>query len=90
MKEVMMMTYEEMKAKKEALEKDLAELNKEIFKYEGMIYKGKLNKAIALLEECGYYYGMDVTVEEMTCPSCLDVIDIEFGDIIDMLEKFAE
>jgi hypothetical protein len=41
----MMMTYEEMKAKKEKLEKDLAELNKEMSKHEEMVYRGKLNKA---------------------------------------------
>lgn len=84
------MTYEEMKAKKEKLEKDLAELNKEMSKHEEMVYRGKLNKAIALLEECGYYYDMDATVGEMNCFNCLDGIEVEFGDIVDMLEKFAE
>lgn len=83
------MTYEEMKAKKEALEKDLAELNKEMSKHEEMVYRGKLNKAIALLEECSYYYDPYAIVEERRCHDCGDSIDIEFGDIIDMLKNFA-
>lgn len=84
------MTYEEMKTRKEKLEKDLAELNKEMQKHEKMIYEGKLNKAIALLEECGYYYNMYETVGEMRCPDCGDFIDIEFGDVIEMLKEFIE
>ena len=84
------MTYEEMKAKKEKLEKDLAELNKEIFKYEGMIYEGKLKKAIALLEECSYYYDMYEIVGEINCPDCNETIEIVFGDIIEKLKDFIK
>lgn len=84
------MTYEEMKAKKEVLEKDLAELNKEMSKHEEMVYKGKLNKAITLLEECGYYHAMYTTVGEINCPDCNETIEIEFGDIIEMLKEFME
>lgn len=81
------MTYEEMKTRKEQLEKDLGELNKEINKHEKMIYKDKLNDAIALLEDCGYYYGMYTTVGEIE--SCYgDSMAVEFGDIVDMLKKF--
>ena len=84
------MTYEEMKAKKEALEKDLAELNKEMSKHEEMVYRGKLNKAVALLEECGYYYDMYEIVGEINCPDCNETIEIVFGDIIELLKDFAE
>ena len=83
------MTYEEMKAKKEALEKDLGKLNKEMKVYEDTMYEGKLNKAIKLLEECGYYYAMYTAVGEMRCPECGETIEVEFGDIIDMLKNFA-
>ena len=84
------MTYEEMKAKKEKLEKDLAELNKEMRKHEEMAYRGKLNKAIALLEECGYYYNIYEIVWEINCPDCNETIEIYFGDIIEKLKDFAE
>ena len=84
------MTYEEIKAKKEALEKDLAELNKEMMVYEDTMYEGKLNKAIKLLEECGYYYAMYTTVGEMRCPECGETIQVEFEDIIEMFKEFAE
>lgn len=84
------MTYEEMKAKKEKLEKDLAELNKEMKVYEDTMYEGKLNKAIKLLEECGYYYAMYTTVGEINCPDCNETIEIEFGDVIEMLKEFIE
>ena len=84
------MTYEEMKAKKEALEKDLAKLNKEMKVYEDTMYEGKLNKAIKLLEECGYYYDMYEMVGEINCPDCNETIEIDFGDIIEMLKDFAE
>ena len=84
------MTYEEMKAKKEALEKDLAELNKEMNKHEKMIYEGKLNKAIALLEEYGRHYDMRITVGEVMCFDCNETIEIDFGDIIEMLKEFVE
>ena len=84
------MTYEEMKAKKEALEKDLGELNKEMKVYEDTMYEGKLNKAIKLLEECGYYYAMYTTVGEINCPDCNETIEIEFGDVIEMLKEFIE
>jgi predicted translin family RNA/ssDNA-binding protein len=83
------MTYEEMKAKKEALEKDLGKLNKEMKVYEDTMYEGKLNKAIKLLEECGYYYDMYTTVDELQCPYG-DSIEVEFGDIVEMLKDFAE
>lgn len=84
------MTYEEMKAKKEALEKDLAELNKEMQKHENEIYEGKLNKAIALLEECRCYYGLYTTVGELKCPNCDESVEIYFDDFIDILNDFAE
>lgn len=84
------MTYEEMKAKKEKLEKDLAELNTEMIKHEEMVYRGKLNKAIALLEECGYYYNMYTTVGEINCPDCNETIEIDFDNIIEKLKDFAE
>lgn len=84
------MTYEEMKTRKEQLEKDLGELNKEINKHEKMIYKDKLNDAIALLEECCCYYDMDATVGEINCSDCNETIEIEFGDIIEMLKEFME
>jgi predicted translin family RNA/ssDNA-binding protein len=84
------MTYEEMKARKEALEKDLGKLNKEMKVYEDTMYEGKLNKAIKLLEECGYYYNMYETVGEINCPDCNETIEIEFGDIIEMLKEFME
>lgn len=85
-----MMNYEEMKAKKEKLEKDLAEINKAINEHEGMVCKGKLNKAIALLEECGYYYGMCTTVGELKCPNCNDSMEIYFDDFIDILNNFID
>ena len=84
------MTYEEMKAKKEALEKDLGKLNKEMKVYEDTMYEGKLNKAIKLLEEYGYYYDISTTVGEMRCPECGETIEVELEDIIEMLEEFIE
>lgn len=84
------MTYEEMKTRKEALEKDLGKLNKEMKAYEDTMYEGKLNKAIKLLEECGYYYAMYTTVGEMRCPECCETIEVEFEDIIGLLKDFAE
>ena len=84
------MTYEEMKAKKEALEKDLGKLNKEMKVYEDTMYEGKLNKAIKLLKECGYYYNMYEIVKVKRCPDCGAIINIDFGDIIEMLRDFTE
>lgn len=84
------MTYEEMKTKKEALEKDLSKLNKEMKVYEDTMYEGKLNKAIKLLEEYGRHYDMYITVGEVMCFDCMETIGIEFGDIINMLRKFVK
>ena len=79
-----------MKAKKEALEKDLGKLNKEMQVYEDTMYEGKLNKAIKLLEECGYYYNMYTTVGKIDCPNCMGLIEVDFGDVIEVLKDFAE
>ena len=84
------MNYEEMKAKKEKLEKELAEINKAINEHEGMVYKGKLNKAIALLEECCCYYGEYEIIGKMTDHDPYVSIDVEFGDVIEMLKEFME
>ena len=54
------------------------------------MYEGKLNKAIKLLEECGYYYNMYETVGEINCPDCNEVIEIEFGDVVEMLKEFIQ
>ena len=80
------MTYEEMKVIKKQLEKDLAELNTEMIKHEEVIYKGKLDKAIALLEECGYYYNMYAPIGVLKCYECNASIEVEFGDVIEMLK----
>lgn len=84
------MTYEEMKARKEALEKELGELNKEMNKHEKIIYKGKLNKAIALLEECGYYYSTYTPVGELKCSNCDESVEIYFDDFVDILNNFID
>lgn len=82
------MTFEEMKVRKEKLEKELAELNVEMVKHEDEIHKGKLNKAIALLEECGYYYDMYAPVGGKSCYNCNEYMEFDFGDIIEVLKNF--
>lgn len=85
-----MSNYETLLAEKEALTKRLAEVDEKIEKFNKGIYKGKMEKAIKLLEECGEYFGNHIVItKESDCEVC-DTANFEYvyyNEIIDSLNK---
>lgn len=87
-----MNNYETLLAEKEALIKRLAEVDKEIEKFNKEIYKGKLEKAIKLLEECSEYLNNPTVItSELDCDVC-DTVSIErihYNEIVDGLNRLS-
>lgn len=88
-----MNNYETLLAEKEALTNRLAEIDKQIKSQEKVIYRGKMEKAIALLKECSLKL-CDVPIFDIyqRCEECGEEINIELylADIIAELENTME
>ena len=88
-----MNNYEALLAEKEALTKRLAEIDKEIKSQEKIIYRGKMQKAIALLKECETkLWDVPIFGIYRRCKGCNEEVNIELylADIIGELEKTME
>ena len=86
------MNYKELCEKREALKRQLAEVESDIRKYDLTIYKGKLEKAISLLRECNPLLSEFIIIDEyINCECCDSDVNYEvyLADIILELEKVA-
>jgi hypothetical protein len=73
------------------LTKRLAEIDEKIEKFNKEIYKGKLEKAIKLLEECNEYFGNPlIMTNELGCEVCdtVSIGRIHCNEIVDGLNRF--
>ena len=85
-----MSNYETLLAEKEALTKRLAEVDESIKSMEKAIYRGKMEKAIALLKECNSVL-YDTIIFDLyeKCEECGEIKNIELylADIVKELEE---
>ena len=85
--------YKTLLAEKEALTNRLAEIDKSIKSMEKAIYRGKMEKAIALLKECNSIL-YDVPIFDLyeKCEDCGEIKNIELYlvDVIKELEEIVE
>ena len=88
-----MNNYETLLVEKEALTKRLAEIDKEIESQEKVIYRGKMQKAIALLKECNSVL-FCTTIFDIyrKCEGCGEMMNIVFDleEVIGELDKTME
>ena len=85
------MDYKELCEKREALKRQLAQVENDIKNYDKLIYKGKMEKAIKLLKECKAYVGGETTIfySEFECDVCDSITSepVSLLEIIDGLER---
>ena len=73
-----MASYQDLLTLRENLKKKLAEVESDIRKYDLTIYKGKLEKAIKLLEECEpLLHSLIVIDSYVECGECGNEVNIE-------------
>lgn len=76
-------TRAELERQKESLTAKLKEVTDRLEKFDETIYKGKMEKAIKLLDECLDY--LTYPTVPIDCPECDRDIDIDLDEIIDGL-----
>ena len=76
-------TRAELERQKESLTAQLKEVTDRLEKFDEIIYKGKLEKAIKLLSEClNHLYCATIPIE---CPRCERTEEIDLDEVIDGL-----
>ena len=72
------MDYKELCEKREILKRQLAQVENDIRKYDLTIYKGKLEKAIKLLEECEpLLHSLIIIDSYIECAECEREVNFE-------------
>lgn len=80
-------TRAELERQKESLTAKLKEVTDQLEKIDEIIYKGKFEKAIILLQEVENY--LNYPIIEISCDDCGSRLDIELADLIDRLKMLC-